>query len=203
VTGLVRPWPEVGWVVVDVEGNGQQPPDLVEAACLPIDSGQPGQVSSWLVRPPRPITAAVARIHRISNREVAAAPAVGEVAEQIRAALDGRVVVGHHVGVDVGVLRRELGGWQPTTALDTLWLAKAIWPALRSYRLDALAERAKLPAPPEVAGRRHRAGHDATLTAGLFVALARAADPAGTVSAARLLRQARPRPAGPDDPSLF
>jgi len=203
VTGLARPWREVGWVVVDVEGNGQQPPDLVEAACLPIDGGQPGEVATWLVRPPRPITAPVARLHRISNREVAAAPPVAEVAEQIRVALEGRVVVGHHVGVDVGVLGRELGGWRPTTVLDTLWLAKAVWPVLRSYRLDALAERAQLPAPPDAAGRRHRAGHDATLTAGLFLALARAVDPAGTLSAARLLHLARPGTAGPDDPRLF
>jgi len=148
------------------------------------------------VRPPRPITAPVARIHRISNQAVAAAPPVGEVAAQIRAALDGRVVVGHHVGVDISVLSRELGGWRPTAVLDTLWLAKAVWPALRSYRLDALAEKAQLPSPPDAAGRRHRAGHDATLTAGLFLALTRAADPAGTLSAVRLLRLAGPvRPA--------
>jgi exodeoxyribonuclease X len=203
VSWLSRPWPEVGWVVVDVEGNGQQPPDLVEVACLPIDGSRPGQVQTWLVRPPRPITAAVARIHRISNRDVAAAPPVSEIAGQIRAALDDRVVVGHHVGVDIGVLGRELDGWRPTAMLDTLWLAKRIWQALHSYRLDALASRARLPTPPDTAGRRHRAGHDATLTAGLLLALAQAADPAGTVPAGRLLRMARPRPAGPDDPALF
>ncbi len=189
-------------MAVDVEGNGQRPPDLVEAACVPVDSGEPGNMRNWLVRPPQPITAAAARIHRISNREVAAAPSVGEVAEQIRAALDGRVLVGHHAGIDMGVLSRQLG-WRPDAVLDTLWLAKRMWPALHSYRLDALADRARLPGVPDIAGRRHRAGHDAILTAGLFLALARAADPHGTLSAGRLVRLARPRPAGPDDPALF
>ena len=205
MSGLSRPWPELGWVAVDVEGNGQQPPDLVEVACLPIDAGQPGPVRTWLVSPPRPVTATAARIHRISNQDLAAAPPVGNVAGEVRAALAGRVVVGHNVTVDIGVLRRELPGWQPEAALDTLALARWVWPALRSYRLDALAAHARLATPPQATGSRHRAGHDAVLAAALFTTLARAAasDPDRTVSAARLLRLASPRPAGPHGPALF
>lgn len=209
--GLGRPWQQVRWVVVDVEGNGQRPPDLVEAACLPIDGGVPGPVQTWLVHPPRPITGLVRRIHGISNADVATAPRTADVAEQIRAALAGRVVIGHHVHVDLAVLGRELDGWTPTAALDTLRLAKAIWPGRPSYSLDALTSlggpltqpTAFSPAaasalPPAVHGR-HRAGYDVTLTAALFLALAstvtetdRATSPGptaadGTPSAARLL----------------
>lgn len=209
--GLGRRWQQVPWVVVDVEGNGQRPPDLVEAACLPIDGGVPGPVQTWLVRPPRPITGLVRRIHGIRNADVATAPTTADVAEQIRAQLAGRVVIGHHVHVDLAVLGRELHGWTAPATLDTLRLAKAVWPGRPSYSLDALTSAAgpltHPPAlPPEAASAlpqavhgRHRAGYDVTLTAALFLALAstvtetdRATSPGstaadGTPSAARLL----------------
>jgi len=178
---LGRPWQQVPWVVIDVEGNGQSPPDLVEAACLLLDDGVPGPARTWLVRPPRPITGPVRRIHGISNADVATAPTTTDIAEQIRAELAGRVVIGHHVGVDLAVLGRELDGWTAPAALDTLRLAKAAWPGLPSYSLDNLtAYAARLPPPTAPVtsalpstppGGRHRAGHDVTLTAALFLAL--------------------------------
>lgn len=218
--GLSRPWQQVPWVVIDVEGNGQRPPDLVEAACLPIDGGVPGRVRTWLVRPPRPITGPVRRIHGIGNADVATAPTTADVADQIRAQLAGRVVIGHHVHVDLAVLGRELDGWTAPAALDTLRLAKAAWPGRPSYSLDnltsavdplthppALPPSAASALPPTVHGR-HRAGYDVTLTAALFLALARtvtetdqASRPGrtstgGPPSAARLLGLADALPVG-------
>ena len=215
-----RDWANVSWVVVDVEGNGQRPPDLVEAACLPIDGGVPGRVQSWLVRPPRPITGPVRRIHGIRNADVATAPTTAEVAEQILGQLAGRVVVGHHVHVDLAVLGRELRGWSAPAVLDTLRLAKAVWPGRPSYSLDNLPSptphrqllapsttetaSARTDLPPTRHGR-HRAGYDVALTAGLFLALAQtaaqtgsdrsASTTGGTLSAARLLSLAGALPA--------
>ena len=37
------------YAVVDVEGNGQQPPDLVDVAVVPVARGIIGPVASWLV----------------------------------------------------------------------------------------------------------------------------------------------------------
>jgi exodeoxyribonuclease X len=54
-------------VVVDVEGNGQQPPDLVELAAVPITDGIIGEARSWLVRPDLPSTGFARKIHGISN----------------------------------------------------------------------------------------------------------------------------------------
>lgn len=222
---LSRPWQQVPWVVIDVEGNGQRPPDLIEAACLPIDSGIPGPVRTWLIRPPRPITGPVRRIHGIRNADVAAAPPIADVAEQIREQLAGRLVIGHHVHVDLAVLGRELGGWTAPAALDTLRLAKAVWPGLPSYSLDNLTSADHVlppsafpasgvsPLPTTALGGRHRAGYDATLTAALFLALTRtvtgtngAAGPrqataGGGPSAARLLALAGARPPDVQDDS--
>ncbi|MBX7267515.1 hypothetical protein KIF24_16760 [Micromonospora sp. Llam7] len=49
------PWTSARLVAADVEGNGQQPPRLVELAVVPIDAGVIGDPVSWLVRPPSPI----------------------------------------------------------------------------------------------------------------------------------------------------
>lgn len=49
-------WTSLRYAVADVEGNGQQPPDLVELAVLPITDGTLGEPVTWLARPPRPIT---------------------------------------------------------------------------------------------------------------------------------------------------
>lgn len=217
---LGRAWTDVPWVVVDVEGNGQRPPDLVEAACLPIDGGVPGRVQSWLVRPRRPITGPVRRIHGIRNADVATAPTTAEVAEQILGQLAGRVVIGHHVHVDLAVLGRELGDWRAPAVLDTLRLAKAVWPGRPAYSLDNLTStipHRQLLAPsmtgtapassdlPPTSPGRHRAGYDVILTAGLFLALAQtaaltghhrsASTTGGTLSAARLLSLAGALPA--------
>ncbi|MFD4764051.1 hypothetical protein ACFWOJ_36070 [Streptomyces sp. NPDC058439] len=45
-------------LVVDVEGNGANPPDLVEVAALPVHAGQPdtSTAGAWLIKPPCPVT---------------------------------------------------------------------------------------------------------------------------------------------------
>ncbi|MDP9843148.1 hypothetical protein [Streptosporangium lutulentum] len=60
--------------MVDVEGNGQQPPDLVEISIVAIESGTIGRPRNWLIRPPRPITAMARRFHKITDDQVAGAP---------------------------------------------------------------------------------------------------------------------------------
>ena len=60
-------WTSLDYVAVDVEGNGQQPPDLVELAAVPIVGGIIGEPRSWLVRPETPIKHLATQIHGLSN----------------------------------------------------------------------------------------------------------------------------------------
>lgn len=62
-------WASVRYAVVDVEGNGRQPPDPVEVAVVPIVGGVIGEPASWLIRPPRPISPIATRIRLFSSRE--------------------------------------------------------------------------------------------------------------------------------------
>lgn len=192
-------WASVRYAVVDVEGNGQQPPDLVELAVVLIVGGVIGAPVSWLVKPPRPISRIATRIHGLSSRDVAEAPPFADVEDQVRQALAADVLVGHNAHVDIGVLRRHLAGWECPESFDTLKLARRLLPDQISYKLGALAGAFSLAGglPPGLSP--HRAAYDALVTARLFVLLAtRGASP----SSLEELRGQEPV-GGSDAPSLF
>jgi DNA polymerase III epsilon subunit-like protein len=105
-------WTSLTYVVVDVEGNGQQPPDLVELAVVPIIDGAIGQPVSWLVRPETPITPFARKIHGITNDTVADAPVFDDIKPDVVGALAADGLIAHNAHVDVGVLRRKLGAWE-------------------------------------------------------------------------------------------
>ncbi|MGW6276162.1 3'-5' exonuclease [Kribbella sp. NPDC055071] len=167
-----RPWTALDYAVVDVEGNGQQPPDLVEISIVAITNGGIGRARSWLVRPPRPITAMARRFHKITDDQVADAPTVHEIDGELRAALDGMVFVAHNAGVDLGVVNRELPGFQPIHVLDTLKLARQLLLGRDSYKLGALVEAFGLADGLHSDLVPHRATYDAIVCARLFARLA-------------------------------
>jgi hypothetical protein len=90
---MMADWTSLRYAVADVEGNGQQPPDLVELAVLPITDGVIGEPVSWLVKPPRPITYFATSIHGISGNDVASAPAFADIEHEVRRALADRALV--------------------------------------------------------------------------------------------------------------
>jgi exodeoxyribonuclease X len=167
-----QPWTALRYAVADVEGNGQQPPDLVELAIMPITDGTPGQVATWLVRPPRPITGIAARIHKIRNDDVATAPPFADIEQQVRDSLAGRLLIAHNAHVDLAVLQRCMPGWQPPGTLDTLRLARRLHPGLPSYKLGSLVTTFGLNTGLPLGMAPHRAAYDVTVTTRLFLTLA-------------------------------
>ncbi len=170
------PWTSARLVVADVEGNGRRPPRLVETAVVPIVAGSIGEPVTWLIRPPEPITWQASQIHRITNADVAELPGIDAVAADIRAHLDGAVVVAHNAHIDLDVLTRELPGWQPVGVVDTLKLARVRLPGRPSYKLGALVDAFDLGRDLPAGLRPHRAAYDALVTARLFVHLATDSD---------------------------
>jgi exodeoxyribonuclease X len=165
-------WTTLNYVVVDVEGNGQQPPELVELAVVPIKDGVPGKPQSWLVRPYRPIKPLATAVHGIRAHGVAGCPPMAEVAAEVLAALDAPGLVAHNAHVDIGVLRRELPGWEPPEVFDTLKLARRLVPGLPGYKLGDLVEQFELAEELPDGLKPHRATCDALVTARLFTLLA-------------------------------
>ncbi|MDX8029039.1 3'-5' exonuclease [Lentzea sp. BCCO 10_0856] len=189
-------WSSLNYVVVDVEGNGHQPPDLVELAAVPIVQGVIGEPRTWLVKPDQPITGFAKRIHGISNDDVLSAPLFAYVEAEVLKALDASALIGHNAHVDVGVIQRKLGDWECPEVFDTLKLARRFLPGLPSYKLSALVEKYELASGLDDEEKPHRAKYDAIVTARLFVLLA----------GRRNLEELRDQPAGsgPDEePALF
>ncbi|MET8779046.1 3'-5' exonuclease [Nocardia sp. NPDC004654] len=149
--------------VVDVEGNGTTPPEIIEIAILPITARTvaASEMRSWLIRPKTPITPIVTRkVHGITNADVAECPAWSQVAPNIRAMLDERILIAHNATVEHKVLSAHLPGWAPPIVLDTLRLAKAVWPGLPGYGLDKLIDHTALDTAALADQGYHRAAYD-------------------------------------------
>ena len=165
-------WTRLTYVVVDVEGNGQQPPDLVELAAVPIVGGIIEEPTTWLVRPDQPIKYFATRIHGLTNQDVADAPTFAAIKDEVLAALEADALVAHNAHVDVGVLSRKLSDWKKPEVFDTLKLSRRLLPDVGNHKLGTLVEKFKLAEGLPEGLTPHRAGFDALVTARLFVHLA-------------------------------
>ncbi len=160
--------------VVDVEGSGSSPPEIVELAMVEVvDLKLSGQQKHWLVRPSKPIQPAASRIHGITDDDVANSPSIEDISDDIMLWLDQGSIVGHHVKTEVDIISRSIPGWSPKVAIDTIRISKALRPGLESYSLEKLGitfnqanEASRL------SGRGHHSAlYDATLTALIFIDL--------------------------------
>jgi DNA polymerase III epsilon subunit-like protein len=192
----VTDWTSLTYAVVDVEGNGHQPPELVELAVVPITDGTVGEPTSWLVKPPHPIRYFATSVHGLATRDVADCPKIADIAAEVLAALDAPALVAHTAHVDVDVLHRELPGWRPPEIFDTLRLARRFVPDVANYKLGTLVEHFKLAEGLPDGLKPHRATYDALVTARLFVRLA---ETAGSLEALR----GQPPEDKADDDALF
>lgn len=142
-----------------------------------------------LVNPGRTIPSRTIAVHGISNSMVAGAPYFPAVADDVAAATDGLVMIGHHVAFDVQMLRNEMRlcgrEWLPPHCLDVMLLYAALFPEAKSLLLDDMAAALEVP----VIGR-HSALGDALTTAEIYARLVPALIGRGveTLSAADLLQ---------------
>lgn len=160
-------WRHTNFVVLDVEGNGASRPEIVELALVHIRGGCLAAARHWMVRPNVPVTAQATRLHGIRNEDLDKQPPFARIVPELVAELGSAAVVGHHVGVDMSLLRRQLPDWAPPTCIDTLRLAKHAFPDAGNYALQPLYT--SLVGGEDFHG--HRALEDAQMTARLFLSI--------------------------------
>lgn len=146
--------------LIDVETTGAHPlrDRITEIAILRIEAGQ--LVERWesLVRPGIPIPPTIQRFTGISDEMVADAPDFAEIADSVRALLDGCVFVAHNARFDFGFIKQafqQIGEEFDAPVLCTVKLSRALYPEHHRHGLDALIERHGL-----VCSARHRAMGD-------------------------------------------
>jgi DNA polymerase-3 subunit epsilon/CBS domain-containing protein len=161
-------------VVIDTETTGLDPRKawIVEIAAVRLVGGhlQPQAVFRRLVRPGEPIPELASRIHGIDDAAVVDAPAFADIWPELSAFIGGAVVIGHALGFDLAVLKRECEragiDWTRPHTLDTRLLAEVAEPDLAGYSLDSLAAWLGVDITD-----RHSALGDALACARIFLAL--------------------------------
>ncbi|MBN3055165.1 MULTISPECIES: 3'-5' exonuclease [Pectobacterium] len=155
-------------LIVDVEGNGHTPPDLVEISILKFDpySISEHQNHTWLIKPKNSIKRVVTRIHGIKNSDVASSPVWDDIKEEVSLLLEGAWFVAHNAKVDYDVIKRHIPEWEPVGIIDTLRLARCVLPNAPSHSLEKLMRYTGL--LPDGSSSFHRASFDVQATSELF-----------------------------------
>jgi DNA polymerase III subunit epsilon len=142
-----------------------------------------------LVDPQRPLSERSFAINGIGPAQLAGAPTFAAVAGALRAALAGAVIVAHNAPFDLEFLHAELTlAAQPplvVPAIDTLTIARRLFPTRSSHSLAALATAVGHPPPS------HRAMDDVLALRAVFDDMAERLAIQGITKLGELLRYAR------------
>lgn len=161
----------LSYAVVDVETTGGRVyggDRVMEVGIVHVRDGVASTAAEFLVNPQRAIPPFVSRLTRISWDMVCEAPTFGDIAENVRDALEGHVFVAHNARFDFRFLSMELqratGRPLAGQPLCTVRMARRLLTHLRRRSLDALSWYYEVP----IVGR-HRAGGDARATAQILL----------------------------------
>ncbi len=167
------PLREVVFTVVDCETTGLHASAgdrLVAVAAVRVDAGQVRAEDTFdeLVNPRRAIPTSSIAIHGITEHMVADARLATDVVADFAAYAESSVLVGHHLGFDLGFLApaaAKAGAELEPFRLDTMLLSAALFtePGAR-HGLDSLCRRLGV----DIVGR-HTALGDALATAEVLV----------------------------------
>lgn len=159
------------FVVVDLETTGSSPKKddkIIQIGMVTIENGEITETFSSLINPGRQIPVFIESLTGISNDMVEAAPHFAEVAPKIVDMLDQACFVAHNVFFDLPFLQAELkaAGFRYFTGIvvDTVELARILYPSAWGYKLSELAEQENI-----VHERPHQADSDALVTAELLL----------------------------------
>jgi DNA polymerase-3 subunit epsilon len=184
------------FAVVDCETTGsraQTADRITEVAIVVVHGARREMVFESLVNPGFSIPWRVAQLTGINDAMVRRAPLFDDIADQVVAALAGRVFVAHNARFDWAFLsaevRRAKSHRLAGAHICTVRLAKRLLPQLESGSLDALSWHFGLENHA-----RHRAGGDAMATAQLLERLILLAREQGARTLADLQAMCRPRP---------
>jgi DNA polymerase-3 subunit epsilon len=203
---------ECAFAVVDVETTGSRASGrdrITEVAVVVVHGDRCEVLLDTLVNPGRPIPPVVTAVTRITDDMVRAAPTFAELADQLLAALAGRVFVAHNARFDWAFLSAELRRARALSLdgnrLCTVRLARRLVSDVRSCGLDNLSLYFGIENEA-----RHRAGGDARATATLLTRLLRLARAEGArtlqdlaaIEARRRVSKRRRRSAMPTVPLM-
>ncbi|GHH98212.1 ATP-dependent DNA helicase DinG [Neobacillus kokaensis] len=159
------------YVVIDLETTGNLPKKgdrIIQFAAVVIENGIITEQFSSLINPQKSIPIFIEELTGINNEMVKDAPVFSEIAAKVISLLEGAYFVAHNVLFDLSFLQEELiaagyeGFFGPV--LDTVEMARILYPTADGYKLSDLAEQENLHHD-----RPHQADCDAEVTAELLL----------------------------------
>ncbi|QTD42156.1 ATP-dependent DNA helicase DinG [Sporosarcina sp. Te-1] len=160
------------YAVVDLETTGHSPTRgdrIIQIAIVLIENGKITRKYSRFVNPGRDIPIFIQQLTSITEEDVKDAPLFDDIASEVSTLLEGKVFIAHNTDFDLSFLQSEftrcrVNKWSGKK-IDTVELAKILFPTSPSYRLQDISEELGISLPAA-----HRADDDAEATAHLFLA---------------------------------
>ena len=164
------PLEEASYVVFDVETTGLSAiyNTIIELAAVKIVGGEIVDRFESFANPKHPLSAFTTELTGITDEMVKDAPDVEEVLERFYSWSKDSILVAHNASFDIGFLNegyRKIGkGKVENPVIDTLELARTLYPELKNHRLNTLAKTFNVELT-----QHHRAIYDAEATGYLLV----------------------------------
>lgn len=156
------------YIVLDLETTGNtRLSRITEIAAIRYANGKELSRFHSMVNPGQEIPPQVVKLTGITQADVENAPYIQDIADDIIRFLGDLPIVGHNaLDFDKPVLERRTERFIVNPIIDTLELAREIFPGLDQYKLESLKKVLGLNDAPS-----HRAMNDVIITNDLFLAL--------------------------------
>ena len=144
------------YCVLDIETTGlsYRTEKITELGAIKIKNGEVIDTFECFVNPEKPIPQKVVEVTHITDDMVKDARTIKEILPEFLEFMGDSVLIAHNADFDIGFLKHnaeELGYKLDNTYIDTLRLAKDLFPEYKKYKLGIIAE--KLGIVVEVAHR--------------------------------------------------
>ncbi|GIL17115.1 MAG: hypothetical protein BroJett040_08660 [Oligoflexia bacterium] len=160
------------FIAFDLETTGTVPgvDQIVEIGAVRFIDGLPEATFSTLIDPQMPIPPGASAVNGISNDMVKGKPVIESLLEPFSQFCGADPLVAHNAPFDFQFILSDYKKHEFTApqgiVLDTLPIARKVFPGLANYKLGTLVQHLKIPS-----SNFHRAEEDATYAGKLFLEL--------------------------------
>lgn len=157
------------FIAFDLETTGTVPgvDQIVEIGAVRFIDGQPEAIFATLIDPLRPIPPGASAVNGISDDMVKGKPLIDTILPSFAEFCGDDVLVAHNAPFDSQFLIADIKKHETTAPkgviLDSLPIARKVFPGLPNYKLGTLVQHLKIPT-----SNFHRAEEDATYLGHMF-----------------------------------
>ncbi len=153
---------------------------IVEIGAVKYHNSEVDSVFATLIDPKMSIPEGASRVNGIHDEMVRGKPTIDRILEPFAEFCGDYVMVAHNASFDTQFLTADIKKFETLAPsgviLDTLAMAKKVFPGLPNYKLGTLIQHLNIPA-----GQFHRAEEDANYCGQLFIRILQKISLAGTV----------------------